>query len=798
MPLRTITPALPGSLARSAGHPSASTLPNQRNARGLRMSILAALALGTLLPLPVVRAQAADAPDQAEALPAVTVTAKSAPDTLDAAQIAAWGASTSDTARLLKAFAGVDTMDAGGVSSLPVIDGMADDRLHVSVNGMDVLAACANHMNPPLSYINPTAVGSVKVYPAVAPVSMGGDSLGGSIVVDSPRPEFARPGENLLSKGEIGGYYRSNGHQVGGDLSATLASANVSLWYRGSVSRSDNYTAAQAFHAAGPAFAANPSVPGQAIPVLAGDEVGSTAYKAEDQQVGIAMRHGAHLLELQVDRQQIPYQGFPNQRMDMTRNDGTLVNLHYTGDYAWGSLQARAYQQDTRHEMNFGPDKQFYYGSAATVLATGMPMDTHGKDTGARLDAVVDLSPSNVLKLGSSYQHYAYDEWWPPSPATLPSGIMMSGMAPDTFLNIDAGHRNHFGTYAEWQSRWNPALSSDLGVRFDRVSMDTGPVQGYNNGPMYNGAPLFPATTFNASDRQHTDNSWSLSAIVQYAPNAGQTYSLGVAQKTRAPNLYERYTWSTAAMTMEMIGWFGDGNGYVGDLALKPEQARTLSFTADWHDPENARWGLSLTPYYTHVDNYIDVQRCPTTVCGATASVLDNATATRGFVLLQFVNQRARLYGADLSAHALLASGTALGSFTAKGTLSYVDGKNTATGDNLYDMMPLNARLSLTQALGHWTSTIEEELVAAKTRVSAVRNEVPTGGYALLNLRTSYTWKNVRVDLGIQNALDKFYASPLGGLYIGQGMTMSLGGVPWGIPVPGMGRSYYIATHVSF
>ena len=763
-----------------------------------RQTLLASLIVAALAQLPAA-AHATSTGRKGEVLPTVTVTAKSIPDTLDAAQIAAWGAATSDTARLLSAFAGVDTMGAGGVSSLPVIDGMADDRLHVSVNGMDVMAACANHMNPPLSYINPTAVRSIKVYPAVAPVSVGGDSLGGSIIVDSPKPEFARPGESLLSKGDIGGYYRSNGHQVGGNLSATLASANVSLWYSGSVSRSDNYTAARAFHAAGPAFAANPSVPGQSIPVLAGDEVGSTAYKAEDQQFGIAMRHGAHLLELQVDRQQIPYQGFPNQRMDMTRNDGTLVNLHYIGDYAWGSLRARLYQQDTRHEMNFGPDKQFWYGGGMmSVLAPGMPMDTHGKDSGAKLDARIDLSPDNVLKLGSSYQHYAYDEWWPPSPAVLPPGVMMGGMmGPDTFLNINDGHRNHFGSYAEWQSRWSPVLRSDLGVRFDRVSMDTGPVQGYN-AMMYNGAPLFPATTFNASNRQRTDNSWSLSAIVQYAPTAGQTYSIGVAQKTRAPNLYERYTWSTSPMAMEMIGWFGDGNGYVGNLALRPEQARTVSLTADWHDPDNARWGVTLTPYYTHIDNYIDVQRCPTTVCGASASVLANATATRGFVLLQFVNQRARIYGADLSAHALLASDTALGSFTAKGTLSYVNGKNTTTGNWLYDMMPLNARLSLTQTLGHWTSTIEEELVAAKTRVSAVRNEVPTGGYALLNLRASYTWKNVRVDFGIQNALDKFYASPLGGLYLGQGATMSFGAIPWGIQVPGMGRSYYVATNVSF
>ncbi|MDP2852556.1 MAG: TonB-dependent receptor plug domain-containing protein, partial [Gallionella sp.] len=64
-------------------------------------------------------------------------------------------ASTSDTAKLLDGQPGVSLSGAGGVSSLPVIHGMADDRVRVKVDGMDLISACANHMNPPLSYIDP-------------------------------------------------------------------------------------------------------------------------------------------------------------------------------------------------------------------------------------------------------------------------------------------------------------------------------------------------------------------------------------------------------------------------------------------------------------------------------------------------------------------------------------------------------------------------------------------------------------------------------------------------------------------
>jgi len=100
---------------------------------------------------------------------------------LDTAEIARQRASTSDTASLLKSIPGVATYGAGGVSSLPVIRGLADDRLRTQVDGVDIAAACPNHMNPPLSYIDPTAVAGVDVNAGVAPVSVGGDSIGGSI-----------------------------------------------------------------------------------------------------------------------------------------------------------------------------------------------------------------------------------------------------------------------------------------------------------------------------------------------------------------------------------------------------------------------------------------------------------------------------------------------------------------------------------------------------------------------------------------------------------------------------------------
>jgi iron complex outermembrane receptor protein len=96
--------------------------------------------------------------------------------------------------------------------------------------------------------------------------------------------------------------------------------------------------------------------------------------------------------------------------------------------------------------------------------------------------------------------------------------------------------------------------------------------------------------------------------------------------------------------------------------------------------------------------------------------------------------------------------------------LTYTHGKNRDTGDGLYNIMPLNGKLALTHALGGWKRG-RVVAVAAKDDLSDVRNEIRTAGYGLTNLRGSYTWKQVRLDLGVDNLFDKFYSLPLGGAY---------------------------------
>ena len=123
-----------------------------------------------------------------------------------------------------------------------------------------------------------------------------------------------------------------------------------------------------------------------------------------------------------------------------------------------------------------------------------------------------------------------------------------------------------------------------------------------------------------------------------------QTIEFGFAHKERSPNVYERFTWSTWQMAALMNNFVGDGNGYVGNLALKPEKANTVSATFDWH-AEDQRCGVSRPRRTSRgVSDYIDaVQWNATTNAPATTLAVDK------FSVLKYVNQSARIYGLDLA-----------------------------------------------------------------------------------------------------------------------------------------------------
>lgn len=679
-----------------------------------------------------------------------------------------------DTAGMLRGTPGIDLHGAGGTSSLPSIQGLTGDRVRTRVDGMDLIATCPNHMNPPLSYVDPSALGRLTVYAGMAPVSAGGDSLAGTIIADTRAPRFA-DGADLLWAGEIGIGARDNGDAWRVDLQQTLASERFSLNYVGAHTESGNLRAGDDFKTS--------TATGRVGHTLPLDEIGSSAYETNNHALGLAWRGVDTLIEARIGYQDTPFQGYPNQRMDMTDNQQRRMQLRYLGELASGTLEARIYHEAVDHRMDFGPDKRYWYGSnsglgapcapirymgdPAGSCAAGMPMLSESTTDGLTLAHDWSLGEQDLLRSGIEWQRYRLDDYW------LPSG---GGMGPGTFWNIRDGERERRAAYLEWESRPSASWTHVVGLRYESVSTAAGLAQGYSTAAMAMGNQAREAAAFNAQDRDHSDGHWNFSASARYAISDTQELEFGIARRERSPNLYERYAWSSWSMAAAMNNTVGDGNGYFGDPALRPETAWTGSLSWRWRAANGAE--LGITPYYTDVDDYIDA--IPTT-----------GFRPNQFNVLRWANQSARLYGADLDARTAPWRSDLLGTLDLRLRAAVRHGENRDRDESLYQQMPLNGTFSLHQQKGGFDSSLAWELVAAKDRVSPTHTEIPTPGYALVHLRMGYEWQQWRLDAGVDNLFDRGYALPLAGAYVGQGMTMSLNGVPWGTAVPGAGRTVY-------
>ncbi len=659
-----------------------------------------------------------------------------------------------DAASLLADVPGVSLYTNGSTASLPVIHGMADDRVKIDIDGMTITAACPNHMNPALSYMDASKIASMDVMAGITPVSLGGDSIGGTIAVKSKEPVFAKNPNEVIITGDTGAFYRSNGHARGASLNADVANDTLSVRYSGFMEKTENYRDGN------------------------GRIVKGTLAQQHNHALTVAYKiNEDNILSLKATKTYVDFAGFPNEYMDMLNNTATNFNASYKGKVGKVRLDANAYQQKTDHYMN----------KILTERTGNMPMYTQAKERGYNLKATIPLSDAQTLKLGTDYDHYSLNDWWPAATATV------GGMGPNTFWNINNGHRDRLGAYIETVSQWSEKLSSNIGIRTDRVSMNTGNVVGYNTlaTPMANDPK--DASGFNALNHQKTDKNYDVTATTKYEYSNTSDIEVGFARKTRSPNIYERYAWAGGygsnpltsgpiAMDMAMVNWFGDGNGYVGNINLRPEIAHTFSATFALHDSTQKEWGIKLTPYYTKVHDYIDV------------TVLGTATAGgySGIRLLQFTNTDAHLFGADVSGYANVWDNASYGTGTLKSVIGYTRGMRD-NGGSLYHIMPLHAKVSLDHRMGGWNSGIDIQGVGAKDSVDTLRKEPLTPGYALIDLRTGYQIsKNIQWDVAVTNLLDKGYALPLGGVDVLNYAKTTY------TPLQGMGRSFNTALTIKF
>ncbi|KTF17546.1 TonB-dependent receptor [Pseudoalteromonas sp. H103] len=650
---------------------------------------------------------------------------------------------------------GVDFSAAGGVSNLPILNGLMGDRVKVLVDGADVTAACANHMNSPLSYISANQITSYKVVAGVSPISAGGDNIAGVISVNSISPQYGESSDLAWHSGYVSAKYSSidNGRKLG--VGARLASDTFSFNYQGSFSDADSYKNGN------------------------GDVVLDTLYRAQNHSLTAAMRDDKQQLVIKLTHQKIPYQGFANQYMDMTDNTSYGAIAQYKHSFENSEFEGQVNWHSVKHEMGF-------FSKEKTGM---MPMETDSQDISTQLKWRINLDKNSTLLLGQEYYNYRIDDWWP----AIEGSTMMG---PNDYVNINNGKRERIALFAEYESQINKKLWLNTGVRVERVNTQVDEVQAYNDGmsmmdmgnmsSMSTANNAMAANDFNNADRNKTDTIIDVNLLANYQITLYDELQLGLARKNRAPNLYERYSWGVSNMATTMIGWYGDANGYIGNPELDVETANTISATYSKTAKDDA-WRVSANVWYTDVNDYIDAN--------IVRSFNSYGLANTSRNILQFSNVDATLYGAKIDVSKSLYQSKPFGEWVLTANVTSTRGKRDDTNQPLYQIKPLHTKLTLSQQIGLFENALSWEWVDTKSRVDFNRLENQTHSYNLVNLSSKATFNALTLSAEVTNLFDEFYELPLGGVSIAALKQDSSTGFT---QLAGQGRSFNISASYAF
>lgn len=532
---------------------------------------------------------AAQAADSASALPEVTVSASSlkgfSTSAVTVEPSPAQRAGTADTAGLLDSIAGAGVVRNGPLTGIAQLRGLMGDNVNVQVDGMTITPACPNHMDPPLHYITPQTLGTLTVYPGIAPVSVGGDHIGGAIVAESAPPPFGA-GSGLTMHGRINAAADSSNDGSSLLLGATAANDRLSLGYTGQWLNGGNLR-------------------------WPGGTVADTGYHALNHDLAFGLKLPSDgLLQLDASQHHTRNAGTPALPMDMTLDKADSYSARYTGRLGAGLLSVKAYHHKIDHLMdNY---------SLRRVMPGGMAMQAPASSTdkGAALDYTLP-DGANTWRAGLSWHGNDFQAYT----------LAASGNPMSRRDNITPSTRRHLGAYGEWERAWTPQWDTRLGLRADQIKTDAAPVTAL--GMMPNAMTLADQARFNAANRSFTDNNWDVVLQTRFKASENATYSAGIARKMQSPSLLQRYLWSPAGASAGMA----DGRTYLGNLALKPEAAVTLDLGADWH---GTGWRIAPSIYYSRVHDYIQ---------GTPIARKDAA----GLPILQYNNVQAELYGLDLN-----------------------------------------------------------------------------------------------------------------------------------------------------
>jgi iron complex outermembrane receptor protein len=639
-----------------------------------------------------------------------------------------------DSAAILRRVVGASVVSNGPLSGMAQYRGMSRFRVGTQINGSVVSAGGPNWMDPPLSYAPAAWLESIEVQRGIASVGAGLETIGGAISANTWRADFSE------SAPSFGGRVRTGARSVNDGY---VVSAALAMRGREQVLQLSGLTES-----------------GDDGRFRHGDVVPSE-YTRTRIDVGYGFRTGAHSIRLDYGRNETGDAGTPVLPMDISYIDADLgaLSWEYAGD-VW-HIGGKLYASDIDHGMS-----NYHLRTAPAAPGMWRRNVTAVANRGFALDVT-----NNGWRAGVAGHREVHD-----SDITNPNN-------PTFFAtNFNNAERQVLGVYVEREWLAGDAWVMEMGVRYNRVTMDADTVDAT---PAVIGMPPAVALrdAFNGADRSQTDDNVDWVAKFNYLASDQLTYYLGVARKSRSPAYQERYLW----LPLQATAGLGDGLTYTGDVELRPEVAHEIEFGVDW---QHASLTISPRLYYKEVEDY--VQGIPSTNAAAVMLVrmMNMANGSDAPAPLQFSNVDATLYGVDVDWRFELSENWML-----NGVLNYVRAKRDDVGDDLYRVAAPNALFALNYTQPKWGMIAEAFVYDGQSNVSTTNNETSSSGYGLVNLKGWLLLSSgLKLGFGVDNVADREYSDHLAGVSRVRGNE----DVPLGDRLPGYGRNFFARLDYSW
>ena len=307
---------------------------------------------------------------------------------------------------------------------------------------------------------------------------------------------------------------------------------------------------------------------------------------------------------------------------------------------------------------------------------------------------------------------------------------------------------DNLGSYFQLARR-EPAYTFAATLRADFLDAAAGEV-----------SEFFRANTRGALEQSEKNLSFALSGRLRLA--GGWTAHGGIGRAVRSASALERYSDRFPSTRYQVTAEF------LGDPEIGPESSLQLDLGAEYR---SARMLFEVEAFHRTLDDYITVLPDPG---------LPKRLPSGAPVVYRYVNgDEARFRGGELRVEQRASE-----RLEWRAALSYVRGEDRTFDEPVFGLPPLTARLGLKLSPSDrlWldlAATIADD----QSRVATTRRELPTPGYAVVDLRGSWeTAGGWRLTGGIDNAGDRLYSHHLNSLnpFTGQripeqGLNLHLG-----------------------